>query len=97
MDMEHVIEDDYMTDEIDSGEDEDSCDDMPLMIWFNEQETLRKDFTFKVGMKVLSSKQFKKVVLEHNMLNCREVIFFKYDGNRCRVVCKDKQHCDYIV
>ena len=47
--MEHVIEDDYMTDELDSETYEDSCGDKPILIRFNEQETLGKDFTFKVG------------------------------------------------
>lgn len=48
MDREHVIEDDYMTDELDSGVDGYSCDDRSTMIMFNEEETLRKGFTFKV-------------------------------------------------
>lgn len=97
MDKEHVIEDDHMTDEFDSGADEDNCYDRPAMIKFNKEGTLKKDFTFKVGMKFSSLKQFKKVVLEHNVLNGREVRFDKNDGNRCMVVCKDKQNCDYIV
>lgn len=32
-----------MTNELDSGTDDDSCDDKPAMIKFNEDETLRKD------------------------------------------------------
>lgn len=50
MDMEHVREDNYMTDELDSGTYEDNWDDRLAMIRFNEEEKLRKDFIFKVGM-----------------------------------------------
>lgn len=88
--MEHVIENDYMIDELDIGADEDSCDDMPIVIRFTEEETLKKDFIYKVGMEFSSLNQFKKVVLEHNVLNGREVRFSKNDGNRCMIVCKDK-------
>lgn len=35
--------------------------------------------------------------MEHHVLNDREVRFAKNDGNMCRVVCKDKKHCNYIV
>ncbi|KAI5393738.1 hypothetical protein KIW84_060739 [Lathyrus oleraceus] len=77
MDKEHVIEDDYMTNELDSMTNEDSFDDKPAVIRFNKEEKLRKDFIFKVGMKFSSLKQFKKVVLEHNVLNGREVRAFK--------------------
>ncbi|KAI5398433.1 hypothetical protein KIW84_063994 [Lathyrus oleraceus] len=72
MDMEHVIENDYMIDELDIGADEDSCDDMPIVIRFTEEETLKKDFIYKVGMEFSSLNQFKKVVLEHSVLNGRE-------------------------
>ncbi|CAK8530714.1 unnamed protein product [Lathyrus sativus] len=97
MDMEHVIEDDYMIDELDSGADEDSYDDRPAMIMFNKEETLRNNFTFKAGMKFSSLNKFKKVILEHNVLNGNEACFAKNDGFKCRVVCKDKKHCNYIV
>lgn len=37
MEKEHVIEEeDYMIDEHDSGEDEDSCENKPVVIRFNE-------------------------------------------------------------
>lgn len=39
-----------MTYEFDSGANEDSCDDMIVVIRFNQEETLTKYFTFKVGM-----------------------------------------------
>ncbi|KAI5396006.1 hypothetical protein KIW84_062270 [Lathyrus oleraceus] len=73
MDMEHVMDVDYMTDELDSGADDDSCVDGHAVIRFNEEETLRKHFIFKMGMEFSSLKKFKKVVLEHCVLNGREV------------------------
>ncbi|XP_058762568.1 uncharacterized protein LOC131635949 [Vicia villosa] len=93
----HVIEEEYMTDELDSGADDDSGDDRPCVIRFNAEESFTKDFVFKVGMEFRSLKQFKDAILEHNVLNGREVKFVKNDANRCRVVCKDKEKCDYTV
>lgn len=48
-------------------------------------------------MEFPSLNQFKSVILEHNVLNGRDVRFEKNDAVRCKVVCKDKKHCDYIV
>lgn len=44
-----------------------------------------------MGMEFSSLRQFKNDVLEHNVLNGREVRFSKNDGNRCRVVCIGKK------
>ncbi|XP_058756260.1 uncharacterized protein LOC131629496 [Vicia villosa] len=96
MDKEHVIEEEYMTDELDSGAD-DSCDERPPVIRFNEEDAITKDFKFKLGMEFSSLNQFKKAVMEHNVLIGREVAFAKNDANRCRVVCKEKKLCDYTV
>ncbi|CAL5196501.1 unnamed protein product [Lathyrus oleraceus] len=90
MDMEHVIEDGYLTNELNSGVDEDNYDDRHAVSRFNKEETLRKDFIFKVGMEFSSLKKFKKLIREQNVLNGREVRFSKNDGYRCRVICKDK-------
>ena len=95
MEMEHVIEDDYIINELDSGADDDSDDGRPSVIRFNEHEN--QEFKFKVGMEFSSLKHFNKVVMEHNVLNGREVRFAKNDGTRCRVVCKDKNQCDYTI
>ncbi|CAI8617880.1 unnamed protein product [Vicia faba] len=67
MDMEYVIDDDCITSELDSGVYDDSDDGRPSVIRFNEDENLRKEFKFKVGMEFSSLKQFKNVVLEHIM------------------------------
>ncbi|KAI5435427.1 hypothetical protein KIW84_022019 [Lathyrus oleraceus] len=73
MEKEHVIEENYMTDELDIGADEDSCKDMSVLIMFNEEEPMTKDFIFKDEMEFSSLKQFKKVILLYNILNGWEV------------------------
>ncbi|KAI5446061.1 hypothetical protein KIW84_014053 [Lathyrus oleraceus] len=69
----HVIEEEHMTEEPDSWEDDDSCDDRPSVIRFKEDDSLSKHCTLKVGMEFSSLEQFKKAILEHNVLNGREV------------------------
>ncbi|CAK8570035.1 unnamed protein product [Lathyrus sativus] len=97
MGKEHVIEDAYMTDELDSCGDDDSCDERPCVIRFNQEESLSKNFVFKVGIEFSSLRQLNNATLEHNVLNGRYVKFEKNDANRCRVVCKDKKKCDYTA
>lgn len=86
-----------MTNELSSGVDEYSYDYRHAIIRYNEEEALSKDFTFKVGMEFSSLENFKKDILEHNVLNGREVTFSKNDATRYRVVRKDKKLCNYIV
>ncbi|CAI8610500.1 unnamed protein product [Vicia faba] len=81
MEKEYVIEENYMTGELDSGADEDNCDDTLVLIRFNEEEPMTKEFTFKVGMKFSSLKKFKKDILEYKVFNGREVIFSKSDAS----------------
>ncbi|KAI5415516.1 hypothetical protein KIW84_040805 [Lathyrus oleraceus] len=78
------MEEYYMTDELDSGADGDKCEDMLVVIRFNEEEAIRKDFIFKVGMRFSSLKQLKKAILEYNVLNDTKDIFSKNDAKRCR-------------
>ncbi|XP_058784220.1 uncharacterized protein LOC131658989 [Vicia villosa] len=94
---QHVIEDDYMIDELDNGVDDDNCDERPFVIRFNEKDKLSKDYVFKVEMEFCSLKQFKDVILEHNVLNGMDMKFEKNDSNRCKVVCKDKKKCNYTI
>ncbi|CAI8600765.1 unnamed protein product [Vicia faba] len=72
MEEEYVIEENYMNDELDSRVEEDSCKDKLVVIMFNEEEPIKKDFIFKVRMKFSSLKKFKKTILEYNVLNGRE-------------------------
>ncbi|CAK8569943.1 unnamed protein product [Lathyrus sativus] len=69
MEKEHVINEEYMTDKLDSGADEDSYKDKLVLIRFNEEESMKKYFTFKVEMEFSSLKHFKKAILEYNFLN----------------------------
>jgi len=48
-------------------------------------------------MEFSSLKQFKSAILEHNVLNGNEVKFKKNDARRCRVICKQKEKCKYLV
>lgn len=48
MDKEHVIEEKYMIDELDSGADDDNFDDMSNVIRFKEDDALSKPFISKL-------------------------------------------------
>lgn len=54
-------------------------------------------FTFKIVVDFPLLKQFIYEILEHNMLNDREVKFSKNDCRICRVVSKHKKNRDYNV
>ncbi|KAI5396455.1 hypothetical protein KIW84_062608 [Lathyrus oleraceus] len=82
MEKEHVIEENYMTDEFDSGPYEDNCEDMHVLIRFNEEKPMAKDFTFKVGMGFSFMNQFNKTIIEFNILNDMEARFSKNDAIR---------------
>ncbi|KAI5447994.1 hypothetical protein KIW84_015434 [Lathyrus oleraceus] len=82
MEKEHVIEENCMTDELDSGENEDSCDDKLVLIKFNEEEPMTKDFTLRLKWRFSALKQFKKVILQYCVLNGVHVRFAKNDSVR---------------
>lgn len=77
MGKEYNIEEKYMTDEIDNGAKDDSGDDRPNIVRFDQEDEIIKDYNFKVGMELSSLKQFKSVILEHNVLNGRPKTNFK--------------------
>jgi len=94
----HVIDEEYLADELDSASDVDTDGEgRPPIVRFNSEEVMTQTFKFKVGMEFSSLKQFKDAILEHNVLNSREVKFVKNDKDRCRVVCKKKIECRYLV
>ena len=94
----HVIDEEYLTDELDSASDVDTDGEgRPPIVRFNFEEVMTQTFKFKVGMEFSSLKQFKDAILEHNVLNSREVKFVKNDKDRCRVVWKKKTECRYLV
>ena len=49
---------------------------------------MTKDFKFKLGMEFSSLKDFKQALMEHSVLNGKEVQFVKNDQKRVRAVCK---------
>lgn len=97
MEKEHVIEENCMTDELDSGANEDSCDDKLILIRFNEEEPVTKDFTLRLKSRFSALKQFKKDILQYCVLNGVHVRFAKNDFVRCRVICKHKKICSYTI
>ena len=54
-----------------------------------------KNFKFKLGMEFSSLQQFKDAILEHSVLNGRQIQFVKNDLVRVRVTCKAK--CGFMV
>lgn len=97
MGMKHIIEEEYMTDEQEIRAGDDSCNDKPNVIRFNVEDEIKKDFIFKFGIEFCLLKQLMSGILEHNILNGRELRFKKNDAVRCRFVCKYKKHYDYII
>lgn len=63
MGMKHIVEEKYMIDELDTGDEYDRCNDRPNIFSFNEEYEITKDFNFKVGMEFSSLKQFKTDIL----------------------------------
>lgn len=66
---------------------------MTIVIRYNEEYIVIKNFIFKIAMEFSSLKQFKDEVLKHNVLNVRA----KNDDRRCMVVLRHKNICDYNV
>ncbi|CAK8578295.1 unnamed protein product [Lathyrus sativus] len=97
MDKEHVNKKECMTDELDSDAKDDNGDDRPNVVRFNEEDEITKEYKLKVGMEFSSLKHFKSAILEHNVLNERNVRFGKNYAVRCRVVCKEKSQCNYTI
>ena len=90
----HEIDANYSTDELDSDVDiayEDGGRKYPIF----KGEDMCKEFKFKLGMEFSSLKQFKQALMEHSVLNGREVKFFKNDDVRVRAICKRK--CEFLV
>jgi len=87
----HDINEDYNTDDLDSDVDSDegAVTVGPKFCKFRPED-MNKEFKFKLGMKFGSLKDFKQALMEHSVLNGKEVKFVKNDQKRVRVVCKKK-------
>ncbi|WVZ24227.1 hypothetical protein V8G54_002771 [Vigna mungo] len=59
------------------------------------QDYMNKSFKFELGMEFCSLKEFKNALMEHIVLNGKEVKFVKNDLNRVRAICKNK--CGFLI
>jgi len=91
------MEEEYTTDSLDSASDSESENDKPKFAKFRADEEMTKTFKFSAGMEFGILQQFKDAVLEHSVLNGKEIRFPKNDINRVRVVCKFKKTCRYFI
>ena len=106
-DMQHVIpseivemnklEEEYTTDELDSASESEFENDKPKFVKFSADEEMTKNFKFSAGMEFATLQQFKDAILEHSVLNGKEIRFPKSDKDRVRAVCKKKKKCDYFI
>jgi hypothetical protein len=98
MENEHVIEDGYVTNQLDSAsENEEPGQPRKPMLRFNEDEPMTESFKFVAGMEFSSLEQFKKAIFKHNVMNGCSVKFAKNDAKRCRMVCNKSKKCKYHV
>jgi len=85
----------YMSEELDNGSksDEDGNFRPRRSIGFGPHE-LCKEFKFRLHMQFSSLTQFKEAIMEHFVLNEKEVIFIKNIKKGARVVCSQK--CGFL-
>ncbi|XP_047172087.1 uncharacterized protein LOC124840131, partial [Vigna umbellata] len=89
---EHDINEEYNTAELDSNVESD--EDVRLKMGnFQKyrQDDIDKNFKFEFGMEFCSLKEFKNALMEHNVLNGKELKFVKNDLNRVKAVCKNNR------
>ena len=93
---EHEINEEYMSDDLDSDVDnDDGILNVGPKFSKYKPEDMKKDFKFKLGMEFSSLKDFKYALMEHSVLNGKEVKFVKNDHKRVRAVCKRK--CGFLI
>ncbi|WVZ09785.1 hypothetical protein V8G54_014315 [Vigna mungo] len=93
---EHEINEEYISDELDSDleSDEDGSLKMGKFKRFR-QDDMNKDFKFSLGMEFGSLKDFKNALMEHSVLNGKEIKFVKNGLTRVRAECKKK--CGFLI
>ncbi|WVZ11944.1 hypothetical protein V8G54_016474 [Vigna mungo] len=93
---EHEINEEYISDELDSDleSDEDGSLKMGKFKKFR-QDDMNKDFKLSLGMEFGSLKDFKNALMEHSVLNGKEIKFVKNDLTRVRAECKKK--CGFLI
>ncbi|WVZ16542.1 hypothetical protein V8G54_009524 [Vigna mungo] len=90
------MNEEYNSDELDSNVDSDE-DERVKKAKFKKykQDDMSKNFKFQLGMEFCTLREFKNAVMEHNVLNGKEVKFVKNDLTRARAVCKNK--CGFVI
>ncbi|WVY91036.1 hypothetical protein V8G54_036550 [Vigna mungo] len=90
------MNEEYSSDELDSNVDSDG-DERVKKAKFKKfrQDDMSKNFKFELGMEFCTLREFKNAVMEHSVLNGKEVKFVKNDGTRARAICKNK--CGFVI
>ncbi|WVY98174.1 hypothetical protein V8G54_030325 [Vigna mungo] len=90
------MNEEYNSDELDSNVDSDE-DERVKKTKFKKyrQDDMSKNFKFELGMEFCTLREFKNAVMEHSLLNGKDVKFVKNDGTRARAVCKNK--CGFVI
>jgi len=93
---QHEINEEYDSEQLcsDVDIDEGVCDKVPKFVKYNAED-MNKSFKFRLEMKLCSMKDFKHALMEHSVLNGKEIKFVKNDDKRVRVVCKNK--CGFLI
>ncbi|XP_014523658.1 uncharacterized protein LOC106779953 [Vigna radiata var. radiata] len=88
---DHEINEEYNCDELDSDLESDGDGSLKRGNFKKfRQDDMNKDFRFSLGMEFCSLKEFKNALMEHSLLNGKEIKFMKNDLTRVRAECKKK-------
>jgi len=90
----HEIDPTYSTNELDNDVDMDDGEGVRRYLIFMGED-MSKEFKFRFGMEFCSLKQFKQALMEHFVLNGREIKFIKNDNVRVRAIFKRK--CGFLI
>ena len=93
---QHEINEEYDSEQVcsDVDTDEGVSDKVPKFVKYNAED-MNKSFKFRLGMEFCSLKDFKHALMEHSVLNGKEIKFVKNDDRRVRAVCKKK--CGFLI
>ncbi|XP_058733542.1 uncharacterized protein LOC131605168 [Vicia villosa] len=87
--------DEYHSDELNSDDPDDSCDEERPKYERFRKEHLNKDYKFKMVMEFNTLVEFREAIREWSVLNGREITFVKNESYRVRVQCTAK--CGFLV
>ncbi|WVY93826.1 hypothetical protein V8G54_032914 [Vigna mungo] len=93
---DYEINEEYNNDELDSDLESDGDGNFKRGKFKKfRQDDMNKDFRFSLGMEFGSLKEFKNALMEHSVLNGKEIKFVKNDLTRVRADCKKK--CGFVI